>query len=179
MSTVLTNLEFLNGYRRGGVESVILPKERLQLEKRLIELTGEQAQIVSNKVEVAGGDDWHDGAFRATDNAAKIVVAQAGKLGSYLKSTIVGYPDPSERRATLGSRVTLDQSGERFTVDIVGVPLVYEPDESGAVTACSIESLMAKGIVGQQVGHVALLHVGVRDLQTEVIAVDQEAIKNF
>lgn len=179
MSTKITNAEFLERYHIDNFDGVILPQEVALVEKKLAYLAGEQARIIQEKVEVTGGDDWHDGAFRATDNEAKIVVEQAGKLGEYLRSTIIEYPEPSETRVTLGSRVTLNQDGDVFDVEIVGVPLLHEPDDFDEVLACSIESPMAKGIIGKEIGYIALLKIGNREQHIELIKVDQEAMNRF
>lgn len=179
MSQRITNAEFLQRYESEDFGGVILPQEKDLIEKRLADLDASQRRVVQEKIDVTGGDDWHDGAFRATDNEAKILSDQASKLGAYLRSTIIEYPDENETRATLGSRVTVNQAGDTYDVEIVGVPLLHETAVTDDVMACSIESPLARSIIGKQVGHTAVFNVGDRRQQVEVVSVDQTAMQRF
>jgi transcription elongation GreA/GreB family factor len=179
MSQRMSNAEFLQRYEAEDLGDVILPQEVDLIEKRLADLSASQQRIIQEKKAVTGGDDWHDGAFRATDNEAKILSEQASKLGAYLRSTVIEYPDENETRATLGSRVKVSQSGDVYDVDIVGVPSLHKTDPDEDIATCSIESPLAKSIIGKQVGHTAVFNVGTRRQQVDVIAVDQSAMQRY
>jgi transcription elongation GreA/GreB family factor len=179
MSQRISNAEFLQRYESEDFGRVILPQEKDLIEKRLADLDASQKRVIQEKKDVAGGDDWHDGAFRATDNEANVLFDQASKLGAYLRSTIIEYPDEDETRATLGSRVTVSQSGDTYDVEIVGVPLLHETVTSDDVMACSIESPLARSIIGKQVGYTAIFNVGDRRQQAEVVSIDQTAMRRF
>ncbi len=180
MSNIIPNAEFLSHYQSPEFQGAILPQEKDLITKRLRDLGIAQQEIIDQKVSVTGGDDWHDGAFRATDHEAQIVSQQAARLGTYLRSVVVDFPEPGEPRATLGSRVTLDQAGDVYKVEIVGVPLLHEADESAEeVLPCSLESPVARSIIGKQAGHTALLQVAGRTNRVEVLAVDQLAMKQY
>lgn len=175
----ISNKEFVDTFVSGGFEKAILPQEVLLIEKRLGELARQQAHLVKEKTEVTGGDDWHDGAFRATDNEAKILAEQAGNLSSQLKSTVVEHPEPTEERVTLGSRVTLDQSGDTYDVEIVGVTTLHEVEDGEDVLPCSIESPIARGVIGKKMGEIAIVNIGGHRQEIRIVKVDQDSMQRF
>ncbi|HMS32089.1 MAG TPA: hypothetical protein PKA29_02320 [Candidatus Saccharibacteria bacterium] len=103
----------------------VLPHEKAIARDLLEEASGKYDDVLEQKVAVSGGDDWHDGAFRATDAEANAIATRVASLKHFIAATTVGYPDEDERRVTLGSRLTIVQNGDRFTADMVGFIMGY------------------------------------------------------
>lgn len=165
-------------------EYLLLPHELVLIEKNYSEKVAQFDKIVSDKEHVTGGDDWHDGAFRATDNEALILSERLAKVNPFLTATVVEYPDAGEERATLGSRVFVTQNGFTFPVDIVGSRHTYpekvtDPDSDEDVTGVSPDSPLGGNIIGKKVGEDAVYRNGDRKLQLTIDRIDQLAVPRF
>ena len=168
----ISNREFIDRFQVDSLGAVVLSREIPVARQKLMEYEDRMHQLVSQKREVAeqSGDNWHDGAFKPTDDAAKILVEQIAKIKKALQATEVSEPDSDEDRATLGSRVKVSQNGEEYSMDIVGIPLLHESESE--VTACSIESPIAKLIIGKCVGEVVILDLTSLPQQIEILGID-------
>lgn len=72
----LSNKDYLELYLAGSSDSVgkvLLPHESEAVEKAVEKQRNAYNEVIEQKKSVSGGDDWHDGAFIATDNEAKII----------------------------------------------------------------------------------------------------------
>lgn len=181
---ILPNVEFLEMVNSNlGVPShVLLPHEQAGVQYAYNQNVETFQRIVQSKIDVSGGDDWHDGAFRATDNEAKIATERNAVIAPYLGSLVVEYPDVTEERVSLGSRATLLQNGYEFPVDLVGFRNGY-PDgvvdelTKEEVTAISLDSPLGKVIVGKVVGAEISYKNGHRTFSAKITKVDQEIVK--
>ncbi len=183
---VIPNSEYLTEYLSGAAFSdigVLLPHERAAVDLAIAKQRNAYEEIIEEKVAVSGGDDWHDGAFTATDNQAKIVGDRMSAIRPFESAPTVNYPDKSELRVTLGSRVIVDQSGYKFPVDLVGFREGHPEDlqvegYEDAVTPMSPQSPLARSIIGLTLGQERSYERGQRRLSARVILIDQVAIKN-
>lgn len=74
-------------------------------------------------------------------------IVKIDKVGKMIGALVVGYPDVTEARATIGSRVSVIGDGEAFRVDIVGCRDLY-PD-SDDVEVVDLDSPLAIAILGK------------------------------
>ncbi|HRJ06243.1 MAG TPA: hypothetical protein PK096_03600 [Candidatus Saccharibacteria bacterium] len=165
-------------------EFVLLPHEMDAVNIAYEELQSSYQRIVDAKVSVSGGDDWHDGAFRATDNEAKVIAARSEKIAPLLDATIVSYPDEDEVRATLGSRALISQGGFSFPVDIVGFRQVYpmgvvDPESGEEVEAVSSDSPLGEALLGKVQGEAATYLNGERRFEATIVRLNQVAVREY
>jgi transcription elongation GreA/GreB family factor len=174
---ILSNRDFLDQFPSVLNEPLVLDVELLLVERRLRQLEADQRGIVEEKMEAAeqSGDNWHDGAFRATDDAAKVISDQARVLFNARSALAVGLPADDEDRVTFGSTVTVDQDGAVFTIQIVGVPTLHPDTDS---EACSVESPLARAVIGRRVGEKCSFELGGRQRDLTVLALDQAATRD-
>lgn len=181
----ISNSTYLQKILRNEVDvprHVLLPYEEQAVAVAKKRLENEYKRIVEAKVSVSGGDDWHDGAFRVTDNEAKVVTAQLETLAPLLGAIVVEYPDAAETRATLGSRITLSQNNVSFPIDIVGFRSGYpeglvDPETQEEVTAVSPESPLGVALIGNTVGEEVSYTNGSRKFSVRIEAIDQTALE--
>ena len=122
MIEVIPNSAFLQKWATGEVDQAILEREHQLIDERLVVLQGRFNELIEEKRVVAGqsGDDWHDGAFRATDAAANNLVEQQSTLIRAKTLTIVASPTPETTTVSLGSRALIEQDEKfQYMVDIV------------------------------------------------------------
>jgi len=138
----------------GSVAVVILP-ERVLLDRCLESLRLQQDALVAEKTLVAeqSGDNWHDGAFNATDAAARMVSSQADGVRKMSGLPVVASPDDDEKRVTAGSLVTFVQGSETFEILLVGNVGLYR-DDTG-LSLCSVGSPLSRVLLGLRVGDVS------------------------
>lgn len=163
---------------------VLLPHESLAVERMQQNIADGMAKIVKAKIEVTGGDDWHDGAFRATDNEAKVMAERNAGIAPFLGATVVSYPETTETRVTLGSRTFIKQNGFEFPVDVVGFRKGYPNDvidESSdeEVTGVSPESPLGQAILGKSIGDETTYKNGERTMKVSIARIDQTAVKQY
>jgi len=183
----MTNQEYLKFYLTKSEElpdRILLPHERLAVENAINKQREAFEVVIEQKIEVTGGDDWHDGAFRATDNEAKIIGQQMSAISLYIGATAIGYPNLDETRVTLGSRVAINQDGFLFPIDIVGFRAGYpsnvmSDEYDDEVTGVSPDSPLAQLIMGQEVGFKGTFTNHYQDLAVEVQTIDQRAVMDY
>lgn len=184
---VLTNSDYLTTAMNNPAElpsHVLLPHEQTGLDEAYAKRVKEFDSIVEQKVSVSGGDDWHDGAFRATDNAAKIVTESIAAISPYLTAPVVDYPHDDESRITLGSRVTIKQNDYSFLVDIIGFRALYtnevkDLDTGEEVTPTTPDSPLGKAIIGKTVGDEASYQNGERGFKVSIERISQSAVREY
>ncbi len=183
----VTNQEYLRLYLAQSEDlpgRVLLPHESRAVEAAVEKQREAFEKVIEQKVEVTGGDDWHDGAFRATDNEAKIIGQQMSAIGPYIGATIIGYPKQEETRVTLGSRVTINQDGYSFPIDIVGFRAGYPTDVlndefEDEVTGMSPDSPLARLILGNEVGFEGTFTNDHRELSVKIEGINQRAVMDY
>ncbi len=154
MSGLLPNPEFLAGWQSGKIQNAILEIELALIDARLRTIQHAFAHLIDEKIKVTGGDDWHDGAFRATDAAANHLSEQQRPL--VLAKTEwpqVEMPEASSAIASIGSRVEIIQN-DRFSyvVDLVGMVVLHDYGNDDDLMVTSINSPLGKALVGQNTG---------------------------
>ena len=178
----LSNAKFLSAYLAGEVPGGLLPIDELLIEERFAEYEEQFRKLVEEKTIVAeqSGDNWHDGAFRATDSDANNLAQMVTRLNEALGLPRVEYPLPDEDRVTLGSRVELKNVASRpYILDIVGVSGVYQRGENEPEVT-SLVSPVAKAVAGKRVGEVALMHRGDRSVvEISILSLDQSALQGL
>jgi transcription elongation GreA/GreB family factor len=140
--------------------------------------------IIEEKKSVTGGDDWHDGAFRETDRQAIIVDLNMRAIAPYIGAAVVMYPEPNEERATLGSRVEVEQNGYPFKVDIIGFRAGYptdmkDPDTKEDIDGTSPQMPLGGALMGKRAGEAVSFNHDGRVIEMSVRGVDQQAIREF
>lgn len=183
----MSNVEYLEAYldaKQNVPDAVLLPHEGAAVDRAVAKQKKAYDEIVKQKIEVTGGDDWHDGAFRATDNEAKIVSQRMSAIAPFLGAAVVEYPDLSETRATLGSRLTIVQNDFSYPADIVGFRIGYPEDtldeETGdEVVAMSPESPLAQAVIGMSEGEDTVFSNAGREMSITVARIDQLAVRIY
>ncbi len=184
---ILSNKEYLDLYLAGDIDSVgkvLLPHESEAVEKAIEKQRNAYNEVIEQKKSVSGGDDWHDGAFIATDNEAKIIGQQMSAISPYVGAVVIEYPDPGEPRATIGSRVLVNQGGYSFPVDVVGFRSGYPEGVTSEgfedeVMGISPDSPLARTMLGQTVGFEGMLHNAGSDIRVKIERIDQSAVKQY
>jgi len=149
----LTNGEFLKIWQQQGPTEAILAHEYALIEARLEAMQDEYDHIIASKKAVSGGDDWHDGAFRATDSAASALVKQHAELLELLRLPRVELPEPSQTTVSLGSRVHLSQNRRTpYNLNIVGTSRLYPSD--GDIEIATVLSPLGRTLIGHKMGEV-------------------------
>lgn len=183
----LSNSEYLDlamSAEKTSPPYVLLPHEQIAVD------TAHQAGIdafggiIKDKVSVSGGDDWHDGAFRATDSAANIVSRTLSSIAPFKEAALVEYPDSDEERVTLGSRVSLTQNGFTELVDVVGFRKGYpknviDPNTNDEVSGISPESPMGYALLGKIAGSEVAYQGEGRSMLVTINRVDQTAVSEY
>lgn len=185
-SQQISNKEFLELYsdESDSLSKFLLPHERDAVEKSVEKQKNAFREVIEQKKSVTGGDDWHDGAFTATDNEAKIIGQQMSALSPFIGAIVVDYPEPEESRASIGSRVVINQNGYSFAVDVVGFISGY-PDKvisdefEDEIMGISPESPIAKVIIGKEQGFEGEFYNSGNVIQVKIERIDQSAIKNY
>jgi transcription elongation GreA/GreB family factor len=181
----LSNEDFLRAHAAGGApEVVLLPHEVALIDDENEVLRQKMERIIAEKISVSGGDDWHDGAFRATDAEAQQVTKAQGELARYAGATIVDYPAETERRASLGSRVAVEQYGYQLVIDLVGRRAgypdgVFDAETEEEVVGMSLETPMAKAMLGQTEGTQITYKQGDRSRDALITRIDQSAVRAY
>ncbi len=172
---VLTVDDFLAARRATADFSTILTSEVPLLGKCLESLHVQQRALIDDKTLVAeqSGDNWHDGAFNATDSAARSLSAQAEHLHKLLKLPRSMPPDPHESRVTVGSLVTFTYGREVSELLLVGSVNIYVADLG--YTLCSVGSPVSQALIGLVSGDTSSF----RGEVLRIIQVDQEILKTL
>ncbi len=165
-------------------EYVLLPHEQAAVHGEYERKVASFQKIVEAKISVTGGDDWHDGAFRATDNEARILTESMATIAPFLGATVVGYPDTIERRVALGSRVMVRQGRAAFPIDVVGFRTAYPDNVIDEVTgeevmAASPDSPIGTAILGRHVGDEISYSNGSRMLHATIGSLSQVAVCEY
>lgn len=151
MKVVLPNEAFLEGWQTGKISNAILESEVKIIESRLAKIQKAFMHLVDEKVKVSGGDDWHDGAFRATDAAAIHLSDQKRPLLTAMEDwPRVAMPEPTSDVVSIGSRVGIRQNDSAtYSVDLVGLVVLHDYDNDDlAVT--SINSPLGTALIGHR-----------------------------
>lgn len=175
----IENEEFLSRFDRNAEQGYILATEKRLIDKRLSDLAEDQKKIIQEKKDVAeqSGDNWHDGAFIATDNAASAVQSQAAAMFKARTSIVVQIPQSSELRVTIGSTVTIRQGGAQYKMMIIGMASLYRQDND--IEVCSILAPLAKALVGARAGESAVVTLNGQEQVVEIIDINQTQIRDF
>lgn len=170
---VLSNESFLQGWLATKVAGGILPNEIDLILNKLAFLEAEFQNLIDVKKATAeqSGDNWHDGAFRATDEAALNVTQRAGELRRLLKLPVVEYPEQAQTTASLGSLVRVRQGSVEFDVRICGTPSLY--DEDDGIEFCSLESPLGQALIGRAAGDTGRLVLANETRELLILAVMQ------
>lgn len=182
----IDNSKYLDSLLDGSPDApeyVLLPYEKDAVAAARLKHEEEFQRIIEEKISVTGGDDWHDGAFRATDNEAKIVSSRVAALAPLLGATVVSYPHENETRVTLGSRVFVRQRGLSFPVDIVGYRGGYpdgviEPSTNEEMVAVSPDSPLGKALMGHRTGEEIIYQNGSSKFSATIEGLSQNALEN-
>jgi len=182
----LSNADFLNtvlGDKGQLPDYLLLPHEQAQVRAAHNENVTEFQKIVESKVSVTGGDDWHDGAFRTTDNEARVAAERNAAIAPFLGAVIVEYPLPQEVRVTIGSRVFVEQKSYTFPVDIVGFRQGYpsgvvDKETGEEIIGISPDSPLGQAILGKETGESTEYRNGERIFQAIIARIDQEAVRS-
>lgn len=181
----LSNPDFLSSYLEGSdveraklVAHVILPFEVVLIGNRISHIEQRKNEIALERAAIAeqSGDSWHDGAFRESDKEVLHVEGEERRLKDRLKSSVVQYPDDSETRATLGSRIVLRNGAKDTRIDIVGFSAIHDKKSADAMPA-SLDAPVVQQIIGKMTGEVTTLNVGGSSRELEIIAIDQNALR--
>lgn len=183
----MTNKVFLKGAidgKRKALGPVLLPHERAFVEQMERDNVAKYERIVKDKISVTGGDDWHDGAFRATDNEANRLAERQEVIVPYMTAQVVSYPEASEQRVTLGSRVQITQNSYTFPVDIVGFRQGYpanviDAETNEEVVGMTPESPLAQVLLGKVQGEEVTYQNGERTLRATIERINQTAVKEY
>ncbi len=168
VDTIITNSKFLEIWRAEGPTGALLVHEATLVTRRLAVIVSDFEEVIRQKQQVSGGDDWHDGAFRATDSVAGNLVEKRQELAELLTLPMVSLPEPESNWVSIGSRVLLAYDDkEPFNIDIVGTSLVYPKDGPDFAT---ILSPLAQQIVGHGVGDTVTAMLGDRKRAIEIHA---------
>jgi len=177
------NTEFIEVYLASDSASIyVLPHERVEAISAMDQQEAQLREIVQAKVDVTGGDDWHDGAFRATDNEANIMRERMRTVAPFVTATVVDYPLPDETRVTLGSRVRIAQNGFEFPVDIISYK--FTKDETidistgEEVMSATLSSPLAKALFGKLVDTQVEYKLGDRLISATILTLDQNAVRD-
>lgn len=186
----ISNLEYMEGILSNDPtmpRTVLLPHESKAVEEAVNRKKAAFQNVIDQKIQVTGGDDWHDGQFRATDNEAKIISQSMEAISPFIGALIVNYPEEDESRATLGSRLTIVQNDYSFPVDIVGFRLGYPDDildeSDEIVSGMSPDSPLAKVLIGKTEGEeIQFVNNGLKSIviltKIDQLAVKQHFIEN-
>jgi transcription elongation GreA/GreB family factor len=185
--TALPNGEFLGGFLTDPAavpEKVLLPHELAAVQEAYDKRIQDFGKVIQEKISVTGGDDWHDGAFRATDAQANILSESVSAMAPYLEAQVVDYPAADEPRVTLGSRVVVKQNGFAFPVDVIGYRAAYpsevvDPVSGEEVTGTSVESPLGRAIMGKLLGDETSYQNGERTMRVVVTGLSQTAIREY
>lgn len=175
-------LDLMQGDGTGKPSSVLLPHEKSAVEQAHANYKNEFQKLVEAKVSVSGGDDWHDGAFRATDNEAKIITSRMSAIAPLLGAVVVSYPEANEERASLGSRVVISQKSFSFPVDIVGFRKAYpdgviDQQTQEEVVAVSPDSPLGEALIGRTPGEEVEYKNGTTTFTAVIEGIDQSAVQ--
>lgn len=176
----MTNKDFIEAYLNNSSEVYVLPHEQIEAVLAMQHQEQTLQEIVKAKIDVTGGDDWHDGAFRATDSEANIVRERMQTLAPYVNARVVDYPLASEVRVTLGSRINIQQNNYIFPVDIVGYKSStdhIDPISGEEVMNATLNSPLAKAVFGKLIDACVDYRLGDKNINARVISIDQNAMR--
>lgn len=189
----IPNTKFLEEYLTRSTEEptyALLPHERGIIDDEIARQRQVYEHLIEEKLAVTGGDDWHDGAFRATDNEARLIGHVLSSMAPFLEAEIVEYPDYDISVATLGSRVSVEQRnsdrtndrGFTFPIDIVGYRQGYPDniiDETTGeeVIGVSPDAPLGRAIIGHEIGYQAEYQAGSGLSVVTIVGIDQLAIR--
>lgn len=155
MSVRIDSEAFFAEWHNGTVNNALVGVEPELLVQRLAEAETEFRAIIDEKKAVSGGDDWHDGAFRATDNAALTVVERVESLRQAEQWPVVEIPSVDFGRITLGSRALIGMGVTSFPVEVVGLRILHQTrgvyDDQG-IEVVTLDSDLGKHIFGRKEG---------------------------
>lgn len=179
MSEFVSNRDFLERFEPGSNQTFILGSEATLIDMRLAKLAEEQQAIIDEKREIASqsGDNWHDGAFNATDNAAKVISDQASKLIKAREGLVVEAPTIEDPLVTLGSTVTVQQGHDQYDLVIVGLSSLFEDDTEHEY--CSLASPIAQALIGSPVGATVTVNLGARQQILTISGINQTKIQSL
>jgi len=124
-------------------------------------------------------ETWHDNApAEAIQHSSEVPRRKRERLTNILKSQFVlEYPSADTPFVTIGSRALIKLGTgdvEPFTIDIVGVQS-ETPSENPDMEVSTYKAPLAQAIIGRVVGDKPTAIIGDRELEVEIISIDQEA----
>lgn len=175
----IPNHVFLERYIPESPESYLLEIESPLVDVKLSQLESAQREVIEEKRRVAeqSGDNWHDGAFNATDNAAKVISDQASTLFRARNGNLVELPNAGAETVSLGSVVRIRQHGSEYQMGIVGLALLFHPADD--LEFCSVNSPMAQALIRHKAGDTIVARIGGREQKLEILAVDQTQMEGI
>jgi transcription elongation GreA/GreB family factor len=179
MANQITNSEFLQLFSRDATQTFILGGEAALIDLQLAKLATEQQAIIDEKREIASqsGDNWHDGAFNATDNAAKVLSDQASKLIKAREATIVDEPGAETEVVSIGTSVVIVQGNDQYELTIVGLSILFESDNDHQF--CSLASPIAQALIGGKIGSSATVLLGEQEQVLTITGIDQTKVSEL
>lgn len=175
----LSNHLFLEQYVPDSPESFVLEIEGPLIDAKMGLLEVAQREVIEEKRRVAeqSGDNWHDGAFNATDNAAKVITDQATTLFRARNGILVEVPEVGSDLVSLGSVVRVRQNGAEYLMGIVGLALLFQSTDD--LEFCSIKSPMALALLRHKAGDQVVARIGGREQKIEILAVEQTMLSGI
>ena len=179
MASHITNTEFLQLFSRDTTQTFILGGEAALIDLHLAKLVTEQQAIIDEKREIASqsGDNWHDGAFNATDNAAKVISDQASKLIKAREATIVDEPSAETDVVTIGTSVVIAQGNDQYELTIVGLSILFEGGNDHQF--CSLASPIAQALIGGKIGSSVKVLLGAQEQVLTITGIDQTKVNEL
>lgn len=176
MIEVISNAVFVQKWAAGEIDQAILEREHQLIDERLVTLQGLFQRLIAEKVVVAGqsGDDWHDGAFRATDAEAGNLAKQQDMLIRAQALPVVASPTPEMTSVSLGSRAFIEQDGKfQYMVDIVGLSILHNyADDTDELELASLSSPLGKALIGTEAGVTKTARLGAGQHSLYIAAVE-------
>ena len=175
MTERLSAESFLENWQAGSITNGLVGIEHDLLLERLAQADQEFEQIVRQKKDVQSGDDWHDGAFRATDAAANNLAQQVQMLHEAERWPLVELPAADFGRITLGSRALIGFGSAPFPIEIVGMRILHqnrEIYEEQGIDVVSPDSELGKRTMGRQPGEEFDAELGGRKRHITILSVE-------
>lgn len=148
----ITNDQFLMMWQKQGPTEAILTYEVGLLEAQLADMEKSYNYIIAEKQAVTGADDWHDGAFRATDLAASSLVNRHGDILHLLELPRVKLPEKLSTTVSIGSRAYISQNKTQpYYLDIIGAKRLY-PDSDDDIEIATPLSPLGRMLIGHKIG---------------------------
>lgn len=173
---MISNEQFLSGWKQKEYPSGLVALEADLLDGEIDAVEKAFEDVIVQKVEVASqsGDDWHDGAFRATDAVSDQLAQKMARLQEAKDWPVVEMPGKLQTLITLGSRALVQMGRAKFYVDMVGLSLLHQnraPYEDDEVSMATLNSSLGSALVGRHSDEEVTATIGGRPKEIAVLEV--------